>query len=267
MKSIPAVIPGLEGYPGCKGGAGVYQQIISHIPRCKILYIPFLGHCAITRNIRRPYKLILNDKDPRVVEAWKEALLSAGFILNNGVTAEIQKKQFALDLIYLFEDDRSMIHLFCGDAVPQLRHFGGFENIVIYADPPYRMQDRRKRTKLYRKESSEKLHRDLLSLFKKMSARVILSSYKNNQYDSALKQWSTHSFNAMTHGGPALETIYYNFDRDTIQLHDYRFIGKNFKDRERIKLKIQRLSTRLRRLPTQERNAILNAIKEQYGTY
>ena len=81
---MPAVIPGLEGYPGCKGGAGVYQQIISHIPKCETLYIPFLGHCAITRNINRPRRLILNDKDPIVVDAWTEELLRSGFILKNG---------------------------------------------------------------------------------------------------------------------------------------------------------------------------------------
>lgn len=259
---MPAVIPGLEGYPGCKGGAGVYQQIISHLPKCKILYIPFLGHCAITRNIKRPYKLILNDINPDVVERWKEALLNSGFILRNEVTAEIQREQFALDLIYIFEDARgdSMIHLFCGDAISQIKHFGTFENIVIYADPPYRMTDRRKSTKIYKYESSQKLHRDLLSLSKRILAKTIISSYKNEQYERALSKWSTHSFNAMTHGGVAEETIFYNFDLNDIKLHDYRYLGQNYKDRERIRLKIARHTNKLKQLPIQERNAILEAI-------
>ena len=260
---MPAAIPGLEGYPGCKGGAGVYQQIISHIPQCKILYIPFLGHCGITRNINRPYKLVLNDKDPVVVEAWKEALLASGFILNNGVTAEIQREKFELDLIYLFEDDRSdtLISLFCGDAIPQMKYFGQFEQVVIYADPPYPMHTRKKQTKIYREESSPKLHRDLLSIIKKMTARVILSSYKNDLYDNT--GMNHHSFPSMTRGGAAVESIYYNFDLNDVKLQDYRYLGLNFKDRERIRLKIKRHVARLRGLPIQERNAILEAISSQ----
>ena len=68
---IPAVIHGLEGYPGCKGGAGVYQQIRSHLPKCKTLYVPFLGHCAITRNIKLPETLILNDMNLEVIHRWR----------------------------------------------------------------------------------------------------------------------------------------------------------------------------------------------------
>jgi len=257
---MPAVIPGLEGYFGSKGGSGVYQNIISHIPRCKILFIPFLGHCAITRKIKRPYKLILNDKDPDVVEAWKEALLSSGFILNNGVTADIQKKQFNLDLIYLFEDEESnsMISLFCGDAIKQIDHFKNFSSICIYADPPYLKQTRRNDRNVYKYYSSVKLHKQLISIIKRMTAKIIISAYQCELYDST--NLNMYTFPAMTHAGLSEEAIYYNFDLDSVKLQDYRYLGKNFKDRERIRLKIARLVNKMNGLPTQERNALIEAI-------
>ena len=50
MKSIK-VAAFENGYIGGKEAAGTYQKIINEIRPFDVLIIPFLGHCAITRNI------------------------------------------------------------------------------------------------------------------------------------------------------------------------------------------------------------------------
>jgi hypothetical protein len=47
-------------------------------------------------------------------------------------------------------------------------------------------------------------------------------------------------------------------------LHDYRYLGEDFRERERIKRKKQRWVNRLHTMPTLERRALLNAITEAW---
>lgn len=61
-------------YPGGKGGAGIWQRIISRIPPHETLIIPFAGHCSVSRNIRPCGRLILCDADPAVCSWWAKRL-------------------------------------------------------------------------------------------------------------------------------------------------------------------------------------------------
>ncbi len=45
-------------------------------------------------------------------------------------------------------------------------------------------------------------------------------------------------------------------------MHDYRYLGDNFRERERIKRKTQRWSERLAKLDKLERMALLEAMQE-----
>ena len=45
-----------------------------------------------------------------------------------------------------------------------------------------------------------------------------------------------------------------------LELHDYRYLGKNFRERERIKRKKQRWMARLRTMPDLERYALMEAV-------
>jgi hypothetical protein len=47
-------------------------------------------------------------------------------------------------------------------------------------------------------------------------------------------------------------------------LHDYKFLGEGFRERERIKRKKQRWVARLRKMPELERRALLAAIEEAW---
>ena len=66
----------------------------------------------------------------------------------------------------------------------------------------------------------------------------------------------------MTRGGTrATEWLWFNFQPPQT-LHDYRYLGRNFRERERIKRRVQRWKIRLLKLPTLERHALLTALEE-----
>ena len=64
---------------------------------------------------------------------------------------------------------------------------------------------------------------------------VMVSGYANPIYDEILSGWHTVSFAAQTRGGPAVETVWLNFDHTQVLKHDYSHTGTKY--RERIKKK------------------------------
>lgn len=44
------------------------------------------------------------------------------------------------------------------------------------------------------------------------------------------------------------------------KLHDYRYLGETFRERQQIRRRIERLKTRIENLPPLERNALLTAL-------
>jgi DNA adenine methylase len=93
---------------------------------------------------------------------------------------------------------------------------------------------------------------------------VLISGYWSTLYANALKEWRSVSFQAMTRGGhPATEWLWYNYP-EPIALHDYRYLGVDFRERERIRRKKQRWVRRLHAMPILERRALLAAIGEAW---
>jgi DNA adenine methylase len=78
-----------------------------------------------------------------------------------------------------------------------------------------------------------------------------------------LEGWNVTTFKVMTRGGIATEYVWFNFP-ETTELHDYRFLGNTFRDRERIKRKQKRWLANLKRMPELERNALLNRIGKEF---
>lgn len=72
-------------------------------------------------------------------------------------------------------------------ALNLIRKFN-FENVLIYADPPYLMETRR--GKQYRHEMDEQDHVELLDTLKQHKGMVILSGYPSEMYDRELSDWS-----------------------------------------------------------------------------
>lgn len=221
----------MKSYPGGKAGAGVYQKLINLIPPHSTYIETHLGGGAVMNYKRPAITNIGIDIDPVLVEAWKREAL-----------------EFPITLV-------------CEDAVSFLKRYSFDGTEFVYADPPYLLNTRRG-GKLYRHEYTKEQHIKLLSCLKKLPCQVMISGYWSKLYATTLSQWRTVSFQAQTRAGtPATEWVWLNYPK-TIELHDYRYLGNTFRERERIKRKKERWVDRLKKMPRLERQALLASIHE-----
>lgn len=72
-------------------------------------------------------------------------------------------------------------------ALDLIRRFN-YENVLIYADPPYLLETRG--GKQYRHEMTDQDHVDLLDALKQHKGSVIISGYSSEMYDRELTGWS-----------------------------------------------------------------------------
>jgi len=236
-------VKGLENYYGGKGGSGTYQTIINYIPPHDIYIEPFLGSGAIMRyKLPAPLQNIGIDLDVQVIYLWNQTIKEkqlASFDMMDGCGIEYLRK------------------LRTGK-----KNFPSWAKVFIYLDPPYLIKSRRDQRDYYLFEMCETSHIELLKIITGINKyKIAISCYENDLYKEYLKNWNCIKFNSTTRHGTALEYLYMNY-KSPDKLHDYRYLGKDFRERERIKNKIYRHLKRLKSLPALERNAILNAFRE-----
>lgn len=218
-------------YPGGKNGSGVYQQIINRIPPHQIYVEPFLGGGAVLRMKRPAEKSIVMDRDLQVI------------------------KKFDLAAV-------PNLTLLVGDAFAWLKHQAFTSSTFVYLDPPYLMESRHSHRKIYSYELSESDHRVLLGIIRTLPAMVMISGYPNDIYDALLWDWWTATFQTTNRGGhQCTEKLWMNYP-EPILLHDYRYLGGTFRERERIKKKKKRWTERIMKLPDLERYALATAISD-----
>lgn len=218
------------GYPGGKGLAGLYQKIIALIPPHETYIETHLGSGAIFRNKKLAKCNIGVDIDPDVLHSFK---------FNDNL---IKKEMDAVDFLKSFQ-------------------FNGTE--FVYSDPPYIKDIRKNNRNIYRYEYSIEDHKELLNAIKILQCNVMISGYWSELYAEELSHWHSVQIKARTRSGEeAIEWIWMNYECP-MELHDYRYTGINFRERERIKRKTQRWLNRLNTLPPLERQAIIHAISIQ----
>jgi DNA adenine methylase len=214
-------------YPGGKGG--VYQKLINIMPPHEVYIETHLGGGAIMRN-KRPAKINIGiEIDPKVIAMWSSNTTPKNF------------------------------KLICKDAIEYLNDYQFTGKELVYCDPPYLRNTRKKYYPLYKHEYTIEQHVELLKVIKSLPCMVMISGYKSQLYMEFLKDWHTNFFQATTHHGTATEWIWMNYSLPE-QLHDYRYLGDNFRERERIKKKTKRWILRLKKMPALERKALLSAI-------
>lgn len=87
-------------------------------------------------------------------------------------------------------------------------------------------------------------------------------STSTREKNDALRGWYRTDFPRLDRGGTwALESLWLNFDPPA-RLHDFSYLGGNFRERERIKRKRARWRARLEQLPASERLAMLQVLLE-----
>lgn len=223
-------------YPGGKGAAGAAQQIINRIPKHDRYIEPFAGAATIFRKKRPAGSSILIELDR--IQSSKLAMLA-------GRSCTVIQGDAVLELAKL---------------LPTMS-----DRDFVYFDPPY-VHAARKDLKLYRHEMTDEQHRHLVaSLLPTLSAagvRWMLSGYRNPIYDeaSSLQTAWQHDFRAMTRRGPAIETIWMNYDPERSTIAESTFAGSDFRERQRIKRKAQRWAAKFHTLPKLEQQAILTML-------
>ncbi len=241
-----------RGYFGSKGASGVWQTIINQIPPHDLFIEAFAGSATITRRMRRAAANIVIDSDAAACESctaiFAETAGGSAMLAGNG--------------------DNAGVTVICADAVPWLEtHRGEFnERTMVYCDPPYLFDVRSsRRRKRYKRELGETWsHAPLLGVLSRLSTqgvKVLLSGYRSALYEQWLGHWRRIDYRTMTRGGRRIESLWCNFD-EPAELHDYRFAGANFRERERVKRKQKRWTAKLDTMAPKERAALLAAIDE-----
>jgi len=215
-------------YPGGKGASGVYQRLINQIPPHRVYIESHLGGGALMR-YKKPADINIGlDIDRTIVEEW---------------------------------DSPSDINLICVDAVQYLSRYPFEGDEFVYADPPYLTSARRSKRAVYKYEYAEQDHIELLQILVTLPCKVMISGYWSALYEAHLKDWRHMTFETRTRSGEqATESLWMNYPEPE-NLHDYRFVGNTFRERERIRRRIERWKERLETMPPLERNALLHALQ------
>jgi len=223
-------------YDGGKGGAGIAQWIINQIPPHTVYIEAFLG-------------------DGRVLRAKRPAARSIGI----EVDAQVLAKRWR-------GDELPGLNLVCLDALRFLQRYRWKGGEFLYLDPPYPMIVRSWQQPVYAHEfAAIEQHRELLTLLRRLPCPVAISSYWSWLYELELAGWRMSSFQTIKRSGEiATECLWMNYPEPT-DLHDYRYLGSDFRQRQHIKRKKERWVARLRNMPALERHALLAAIEELRG--
>lgn len=226
-QSVTSVTKENMTYKGGKNGSGVYQAIINLMPPHKVYVEAFLGGGAILRT-KRPAKF------------------------NFGIEID----ESVIRTLWPPTDEYLVIQ---DDAVRWLSTLKTASTLV-YCDPPYLMDVRSSKQKIYDSEFySVEDHTRLLDVLLQLNCMVMISGYDSDLYNEKLKEWRKVQFQGISRGGPRTETVWLNF-AEPAELHDYRFLGKNRRERQDIKRQKERWINRLENMPPTKRYAMLSAI-------
>jgi DNA adenine methylase len=230
-------------YPGGKNGSGVYQTIINQMPPHKIYVEGFLGSGAVMRAKRpAPVANIGIDSDAAAIQQFA--------VVSNPVLIPWLRLLTGNAIDWIASD----AHSTCQS-----------KSTLVYLDPPYLMSTRRQHRPIYRCELADDDHRLLLDVIRDLPCMVMISGYWSEMYANALQGWRTVQFQTITRGGSmATEWLWMNYP-EPFELHDYRYLGENFRQRERIKRKKSRWLGKLQNMPPLERYAVLSALADLHS--
>lgn len=279
----------MDGLTGTKGGSGVWQRIISEMPRHDVYIEPFWGRGTIAKRKLPARYTIGVDLDPVAVASGHEHAL---MFLADGIqwVADYFRLPVTVDRASLDPDaaagdaesrDRRQAQIsaagpgengqaarnaeFCdfgrdvefrdtSDACT----FGGvsWERHFVYFDPPYLGCNG-----YYQHELTEDQHRVLCRLFRRLPCPAALSGYRTDVYVEELSDCRSIVIPTVNRAAkPVDEIVWLNFPKP-LWYHDTRFIGSCRRQRERIRRRVKTWSAGLLRMAPAERQAVLEACK------
>ena len=218
-------------YPGGKGKC--FQRLINLMPVHGVYIESHLGGGAVMRNKLPAKRSIGIDLDPATLECWRNINIPNMELVN--------------------EDARTYLSRFS---------FSGAE--LVYVDPPYHPETRR-RERVYRFDYSVDDHVELLKLLRTLPCSVMISGYENELYNDMLSSWRRVTFNAKTHVEVRQESVWMNYAEPAV-LHDARYLGSNFRERQQIQRRQATIRRRLQAMPATERSELVRWISQTFGS-
>jgi DNA adenine methylase len=235
-------------YPGGKASPGVYQRIICQMPPHQVYIEPFLGGGSVMR-LKLPARWNYGIDRDRAVVAAAAALAGSGDWVQHRPPGSLAG-----------DDAAAGFEFVAGDGIDWLAARRSFASTVVYCDPPYVISARRSPRRMYRYELEDDRHVDLLRVLVELDCPVLLSGYDSKLYRDRLSSWRVVRYPVMTRGGYQVEeSLWMNYP-EPLDLHDYGYLGDGFRERERIKRKRARWTSRLLAMPALERYALLSSL-------
>jgi DNA adenine methylase len=228
----------LPGYLGSKNAAGSVERLLRLFPPHSMYVECFLGGGACLRAKTPALSTIAIDADARVIAAWRKRDWPGVYLLNEDALEWLERAP---------------------RWIPR--------DALVYADPPYPLSTRTSR-KRYAHEFTDEQHERLLALLDALPCSVVVSSYANPLYRAKLKHWPIHEhWRAMTRGGVRVEHAWAKHaPAELVRMgSDPRYLGHNFRDRERIKRKAARWARKFETMPARDRVAVLSDLLERFG--
>ena len=251
----------MTSYPGGKSGAGTFQRIISQIPPHRLYVEPFVGGGGILLRKRPAEQSIVCDLDPAAIERikalYQETSLQGAVAAANAINGGEDLRGRNGDAI----SQNSRLTASVRDGLDLLKETRFELDTFIYVDPPYLQTAVLSRLR-YQHVLSVDAHRRLLRVLKAQRCPVMLSGYWSRLYAEELAGWRTIQFGSMTRGGYQCEEwLWMNYPQPTA-LHDYRFVGENYREREKFRRQQRRWSTRLAKMSFLQRQALMSVLVE-----
>lgn len=217
-------------YPGGKGLNGLAEWIVGLLPPALFYCEPFAGKGGVFRNKPPALRSCLNDLDPAIADWWNRQRLP-------GTTATT------------------------GDGIRILEIAADWKlrNLLFYIDPPY-MPETRTRKRCYTHELTRADHVRILKAIVRLECPAAISGYRSQLYDQWLWMWRREEREVTTRGGvPRTECLWMNYEPEVSPLLalEYRKLGKDYRERERINKRRRRWRRRFEELSDAEGRALL----------
>ena len=238
-------------YFGGKSADVHYHQIINLIPPHHAFIEPFGGKVGIFRHKRPSYRTFIIERDERLENYYQKL----GIMRCHDITA-FKNRLFKTGpgAYYIIEDAFEFLNE--PYLIDRDEHY-------VYCDPPYPLDSRKDNRPTYRFEMSEDDHINLLYILKGYgAAKIGLSTYYNETYQYALAEvpgWDCTEIQAQTRHGRVTEQFWMNYPSPT-ELHDYRYLGADFREREDIVRKQKRWVKNFADLPILEQKAMIERL-------